>query len=231
MHPISKTIKAAYWNCPKVKPQNRQKMAVNIHNNYGSVIDNHDGGKISLYQDRSGRWHVEREVTENEVIQDAEVINDENESEQPTNKPSQPKGETFADRVKAIIRKAASRNGQTIESHAKGHPGSYTYYINADCFCQAMDTLQEEEADRLSSYLSGNLESKQASQVCMFIGHTLRMNIINSPDLQIADMVFAFKDYYPNEKTVQSRLSNRTCSNEEQLLFRKFRVILNRFNT
>ena len=42
--------------------------------------------------------------------------------------------ETFADRVKAIIRKAATKNGQRIESHARGNAGAYIILYRCRCF-------------------------------------------------------------------------------------------------
>lgn len=137
---------------------------------------------------------------------------------------------TFAERVKSIIRTAASLNGQTIMTKAKGHASSYTYYINDDCFCKAMDVLVKENADELREFLGGKLDSKLVSQVCLFIGHVIRMCIINDDHLQIKDIVFAFKDYYDSPDTVQSRLSIKSCSHQDMLLFRKFAVLLNRMS-
>lgn len=134
----------------------------------------------------------------------------------------QPSGETFAKRTKAIMQKAATKNGQRIESRAKGHVGSYTYYINADAFCRAMDVLEKDHADQLSEFLGGDLNNTQVTKVCFFIGHVVRMNMINDSNLQITDLLFAFEDFYPNKLTVRKKLSDCSSTSEQRLLLNLF---------
>ena len=47
--------------------------------------------------------------------------------------------ERFTDRVKCIISRAATKNGQRIETSARGHAGAYLFYIDAEAFCKAID--------------------------------------------------------------------------------------------
>ena len=61
--------------------------------------------------------------------------------------------ETFADRVKAIMRKAAEKNGQRVESRARGNTGAYVYYINAEAFCKAMDEMVNTYGEQLEELL------------------------------------------------------------------------------
>lgn len=140
-----------------------------------------------------------------------------------------PHGVTFVERLKAILRTAATKNGQTIESRPKGHVSSYTYFINAECFCKAMDVLQAEHANKLSDFLGGNLHNTQVTKICCFIGHVIRMNIINATNLQISDVLFAFEDYYPSRLTVQKKLSDCSSTPEQQLLLGTFEGLLKRF--
>ena len=65
--------------------------------------------------------------------------------------------ETFADRVKAIMRKAATKNGQRIETSAKGHAGAYIYHINAEAFCKAMDEMVNSYGQKLREFLGGSM--------------------------------------------------------------------------
>ena len=47
-------------------------MGFNIKNNYGPNIEVNDGGKVTLYQDRSGMWHsVEAEDADYEEIEES----------------------------------------------------------------------------------------------------------------------------------------------------------------
>ena len=137
--------------------------------------------------------------------------------------------ETFFDRLKVIIRLAASKNGQTIECRAKGHASTYIYNINADCFCKAVDVLASEHTDKLSEFLGGNLHNTQVTKICFFLGHVFRMNVINAPSLQIADMLFAFNEYYPSKKTLSAKLSDRSSSQEQKVLMGIFEGLLKRF--
>ena len=48
-------------------------MGFNIKNNYGPNIEVNDGGKVTLYQDRSGMWHsVEAEDADYEEIEESQ---------------------------------------------------------------------------------------------------------------------------------------------------------------
>ncbi len=139
------------------------------------------------------------------------------------------KTETFFDRAKAIIRLAASKNGQIIECRAKGHASTYIYNINANCFCKALDVLAFEHADKLSEFLGGNLHNTQVTKICFFLGHVFRMNVINSPTLQIADMLFAFNEYYPSKKTLSAKLSDKSSNQEQKVLMGIFEGLLKKY--
>ncbi len=137
-----------------------------------------------------------------------------------------PAKDSFVNRLKAIIRKASAKNGQTITSKAKGHISSYSYYINATCFCRAVDEMLQKESKYLSDFLGGDLNNVQLNKVGVFIGETIRMNIINASTLQITDIVFAFADYYPNASSVRSRLSEKYLPPEMKLLLGIFSGLL-----
>ena len=123
--------------------------------------------------------------------------------------PSPTTQETFADRVKAIMRKAAEKNGQRIETSARGNAGAYTYNIDAEAFCKAMDEMVNSYGDGLKEMLGGTMNCVQVTKVCSFIGNVVRMHVINDVDLQTVDMLFAFEGYYANLQTVQAKLGDR----------------------
>ena len=134
--------------------------------------------------------------------------------------------ESFAERVKAIMRKAATKNGQTIKSNARGHEREYKFYVDADAFCKAMDEMSAVYADKLREMLGGTLATVQVTKVCFFIGQVIRMQEINDERLQAVDLLFAFEDYYSNLQTVQARLGDRNKSDDQDLALGTFQGLL-----
>lgn len=199
-------------------------MGFNIKNNFGPNIEVNDGGVVNLQQSKDGLWHtVEAEEADYEEVTEASAPAAKKQPAAP--KPQPAKQETFADRVKAIIRKAATKNGQRIESNARGNAGAYIYNIDAEAFCSAMDDLVSQYGDKLEAFLGGTMYCVQVTKVCFFIGQVIGRQIINDSQLQLADMFFAFEDYY-TKSTVQSKLSIKSCSDEEMVLLGTFEGLL-----
>ena len=199
-------------------------MGFNIKNNYGPNIEVNDGGVVNLQQSKDGLWHtVEAEEADYEEVTEASAPAAKKQPAAP--KPQPAKQETFADRAKAIIRKAATKNGQRIESNARGNAGAYIYNIDAEAFCSAMDDLVSQYGDKLEAFLGGTMYCLQVTKVCFFIGQVIGRQIINDSQLQLADMFFAFEDYY-TLSTVQSKLSIKSCSDEEMVLLGTFEGLL-----
>lgn len=138
---------------------------------------------------------------------------------------------TFADRVKAIVQKAASQNGQKIETKAKGHAGAYIFYIDADAFCKAMDKLVTDYGDKLKEFLGGTLNCVYVTKVCTFIGHVVRMNVINDSTLQMTDLLFAFTDFYDNPLTVKAKLGDKKANQDQDLFFGTFEGLLKKYKS
>lgn len=199
-------------------------MGFNIKNNYGPNIEVNDGGRLTLVQGKDGLWHTaDAEEAEYVEVKDEEVPATKVQPAKPMAAPVT--AETFADRVKAIMRKAAEKNGQRVESRARGNAGTYIYYLDAEAFCQAMDKLVSMHGEKLKAYLGGTMENVQVTKVCFFIGQTISRQIINDSQLQLADIFFAFEKYY-KLSTVQSRLSVKSCTDEESVLLGTFEGLL-----
>lgn len=149
----------------------------------------------------------------------------ENNSDKPSRNKVLPevKDDSFADRVKTIIRKAAEKNGQRIETSTRGHAGAYTFYINADAFCKAIDKLSKDYKKDLKDYLDGSLKNVQVTKVCRFIGYVIRLHIINDSQLRLTDLAFAFADYYTNLDTVKKKLSAKKFTHQEEDFFLIFK--------
>jgi hypothetical protein len=143
-------------------------------------------------------------------------------SENNSDRPSQLRGapevtdSLFTDRVKAIIRKAAEKNGQQMETSARGHVGAYIFNIDAEVFCAGIDKLVLNYKNELKEYLGGTMRNVQVTRVCHFIGHVVRMHVINDSKLQLTDMAFAFEDFYKNLDTVRKKLSVKSLSYQEK---------------
>lgn len=130
--------------------------------------------------------------------------------------------ESFVDRVKDIITKAAEKNNKEITSNARGRAYTYHYYINKEKFCNAMDKFAVDKPEMLEKYLGDTLHNVNVGVVAKFIGRVIDMEIINNNLLQRVDILFAFEDYYPNATTVKNKLSDKNLSPDDKLLFGTF---------
>ena len=206
-------------------------MGFNIKNNYGPLIDNHDGGVVNLRQHKDGTWSTDtdHDVEEAEIVEeifDAAAPAPEGKTEKVTPPVVQ---ETFADRVKAIMRKAATKNGQRIETSAKGHAGAYIYHVNAEAFCKAMDEMVSTYGEKLKELLGGTMNCLQVTKVCFFIGNVVRMHVINDVNLQTVDMLFAFEGYYDNLQTVQAKLGDKKATSDQNVVLGYFEGLLKKY--
>ena len=169
------------------------------------------------------------DAEEAEVVE--EIVDDGTPAPEGKTEPSAPPvvQETFADRVKAIMRKAATKNGQQIETSAKGHAGVYLYNINAEAFCKAMDEMVSTYGEKLKELLGGSLNWLQVTKVCFFIGSVVRMHVINDVNLQTVDMLFAFEGYYDNLQTVQAKLGDKKATSDQNVVLGYFEGLLRKY--
>ena len=128
--------------------------------------------------------------------------------------------------MKNIMKKAAQKNGQCIETHAKGHSGAYIYNVNADAFCKAMDDMVNMHGEKLKELLDGSLNCLQVTKVCFFIGNVIRMHVINDVNLQTVDVLFAFEDYYDNLQTVKAKLGDKKITDDQKVILGSFEGLL-----
>lgn len=203
-------------------------MGFNIKNNYGPNIEVNAGGKVTLVQNKNGLWHTE-DAEEAEVLE--EIVDDTVLAPEEKAVTSAPpvEQETFADRVKAIMCEAATKNGQQIETSAKGHAGVYLYHINAEAFCKAMDEMVITYGDKLKELLGGTLNCLQVTKVCFFIGSVVRMHVINDVNLQTVDMLFAFERYYDNLQTVKAKLGDKKATSDQMVVLGYFEGLLRKY--
>ena len=133
--------------------------------------------------------------------------------------------------MKAIMRKAATKNGQMVASNARGHAREYRFYVDAEAFCKAMDEMAAVYPDRLQVMLGGSLATVQVTKVCTFIGHVIRMQEINDECLQAVDLLFAFEDYYDNRQTVRARLGDGRKTDDQAVVLGTFQGLLKKYKS
>ena len=210
-------------------------MGFNIKNNYGPNIDVHDGGVVNLHQNKDGKWDTgdEQDVEEAVVVEELSDGADTRSSEEQPKvlKAAAAPAESFAERVKAIMRKAATKNGQTIKSNARGHEREYKFYVDAETFCKAMDDLVAGYSDKLREMLGGTLATVQVTKVCFFIGQVIRMQVINDEKLQAVDLLFAFEGYYDKPQTVQAKLGQKNTTDDQNVVLGTFQGLLKKYKS
>ncbi|MBP3211608.1 MAG: hypothetical protein J6M41_03445 [Prevotella sp.] len=223
-------------------------MAGNTIHVQGSYIDVHDNENVYLSVDKAEVKMRQAPVGPKE--QRAMEQQPEQPKEQPKEQPEQPKEQPeqqpleqqpgtrcaapaagFAERVKAIMRKAATKNGQMVASNARGHAREYRFYVDAEAFCKAMDEMAAVYPDRLRVMLGGSLATVQVTKVCTFIGHVIRMQEINDECLQAVDLLFAFEDYYDNRQTVRARLGDGRKTDDQAVVLGTFQGLLKKYKS
>ena len=202
-------------------------MAGNTIHVRGSYIDVHDNENVYLSVEKAEvKMRQAAQASPKEKLQQEEQMEQRRPVEQQQETCCEAPAESFVERVKAIMRKAATKNGQTIKSNARGHEREYKFYVDADAFCKAMDEMSAVYADKLREMLGGTLATVQVTKVCAFIGHVIRMQEINDERLQAVDLLFAFEDYYSNLQTVQARLGDRNKSDDQDVALGTFQGLL-----
>ena len=197
-----------------------EQRAIDYLNNFGATID-----FLQKEYERTGNEEFlkcrNRMLARYQQTSFAGAPASENNSDKPSKFRGTPeiKDSMFTDRVKAIIRKAAERNGQRMETNARGHAGAYIFSIDAEVFAEGIDRLVLNHKSELKAYLGGSMTNVQVTRVCHFIGHVVRMHVVNDSKLQLTDMAFAFENHYRNLDTVKKKLSVKSLSYQEKEFF------------
>jgi hypothetical protein len=199
-------------------------MAGNTIHVQGSYIDVHDNENVYLSVDRA-----EVKMRQAAQVGQKEKRRQEEQQEQRPETCCAAPAESFVERVKAIMRKAATKNGETMKSNARGYEREYKFYVNADAFCKAIDDMVVAYSDKLKEMLGGTLATVQVSKVCFFIGQVVRMHVINDEKLQAVDLLFAFEDYYDNLQTVRAKLGQKNTTDDQEVVFGTFRGLLKKY--
>lgn len=163
----------------------------------------------------------EAEELEKEFADFEEVV-DETKTEpakQTKVKPDLPPADVFVNRVKAIVKEAAKKNGETIPAKPRGQVGEYVFFVDGNRIVKMMDDLRKNHEAKINEFLSVTKKYDGVMIVAPFIGGILKIEELRARDLQLTDLEFAFKPYYPNPASAVRRLSDKMDSAEAKILF------------
>ena len=184
---------------------------------------------------RQGDWkqqeEKEAEELEKEFVDFEEVV-DETKSE-PTKqtevKSDLPPADVFVNRVKAIVKEAAKKNGETIPAKPRGQVCEYTFFVDGERIAKMMDDLRRNHEAKINEFLSGIKKYDGVMIVAPFIGGILKIEELRARDLQLTDLEFAFIPYYSKPASAVRRLSEKMDSAEANMLFGLLKGMLKKY--
>ena len=168
---------------------------------------------------QQGDWK-RQEAQEAEELEkefaDFEEVADETKTEV---KPDLPPADVFVNRVKAIVKEAAKKNGETIPAKPRGQVGEYVFFVDGERIVKMMDDLRKNHETKINEFLCSTSKYDGVMIVAPFIGKLLKMEELRARDLQLTDLEFAFAPYYNKPASAVRRLSDKMDSAEANILF------------
>ena len=134
-------------------------------------------------------------------------------------KPDLPPADVFVNRVKAIVKEAAKKNGETIPAKPRGQVGEYVFFVDSERIVKMMDDLRRNHETKINEFLCSTSKYDGVMIVAPFIGKLLKMEELRARDLQLTDLDFAFAPYYNKPASAVRRLSDKMDSAEANILF------------
>ena len=174
------------------------------HNHMGNQRTNDDSDEIK--EDDSDFEEVVNE-TKTEPAKQTKV------------KPDLPPADVFVNRVKAIVKEAATKNGETIPAKPRGQAGEYVFFVDGERIVKMMDDLRKNHEAKINEFLSVTKKYDGVMIVAPFIGGILKIEELRARDLQFTDLEFAFIPYYIKPASAVRRLSEKMDSAEAKMLF------------
>jgi len=144
-------------------------------------------------------------------------------------KPDLPPADVFVNRVMAIVKEAAKKNGETIPAKPRGQVGEYVFFVDSERIVKMMDDLRKNHEAKINEFLSGTKKYDGVMIVAPFIGRLLKMEELRARDLQLTDLEFAFAPYYNKPASAVRRLSDRMDSAEANILFGLLKGMLKKY--
>ncbi len=144
-------------------------------------------------------------------------------------KPDLPPADVFVNRVKAIVKEAAKKNGETIPAKPRGQVGEYVFFVDSERIVKMMDDLRRNHETKINEFLCSTSKYDGVMIVAPFIGKLLKMEELRARDLQLTDLEFAFAPYYNKPASAVRRLSDKMDSAEANILFGLLKGMLKKY--
>ena len=144
-------------------------------------------------------------------------------------KPDLPPADVFVNRVKAIVKEAAKKNGETIPAKPRGQVGEYVFFVDSERIVKMMDDLRRNHETKINEFLCSTSKYDGVMIVAPFIGKLLKMEELRARDLQLTDLDFAFAPYYNKPASAVRRLSDKMDSAEANILFGLLKGMLKKY--
>ena len=144
-------------------------------------------------------------------------------------KPDLPPADVFVNMVKAIVKGAAKKNGETIPAKPRGQVGEYVFFVDGERIVKMMDDLRKNHEAKINEFLSGTKKYDGVMIVAPFIGGILKIEEFRARDLQLTDLEFAFIPYYIKPASAVRRLSEKMDSAEANMLFGLLKGMLKKY--
>ncbi len=171
----------------------------------------------------------EAEELEKEFADFEEVVDETKTKTKTEIKPDLPPADVFVNMVKAIVKEAAKKNGETIPAKPRGQVGEYVFFVDGERIVKMMDDLRKNHEAKINEFLSGTSKYDGVMIVAPFIGRLLKMEELRARDLQLTDLEFAFAPYYPKPASAVRRLSDKMDSAEANMLFGLLKGMLKKY--
>ena len=194
-------------------------MGFNIKNNYGPLIDNHDGGVVNLRQHKDGTWSTDND---NDVV-DAEVVEDDGYQIQEIDP-----AVAFVERVKEIMLKAEKDNGKQKKNNSRSYTTTYLYNVDGKGFGMVMDKLLADYEYIIKDYLDGATAETAVSikYVAPFIGYVLDTHLYSAAKMPKNELKDVFETVYGKGTSAVSKMSDKNPSSEAEVLYKTAKEIM-----
>ena len=194
-------------------------MGFNIKNNYGPLIDNHDGGVVNLRQHKDGTWSTDND---NDVV-DAEVVEDGEHQIQEIDP-----AVAFVERVKEVMLKAEKDNGKQKQNNSRSYTTTYIYNVDGKGFGKVMDELRANYEHVIKDYLDGATAETAVSikYVAPFIGYVLDTHLYSASKMPKNEFKDVFETVYGKGTSAVSKMSDKNPSSEAEVLYKTAKEIM-----
>lgn len=177
-------------------------------------------------QEQKEAEELEKEFADFEEVVDETTDNNESKAKV---KPNLPPADVFVNRVKAIVMKAAEKNGHTIRTNTRAWQGEYVFFVDGKRIAKMMDDMRQNYEAKINDFLNNTSKYDGVMIVAPFIGKLLQIEELRARDLQFTDMEFAFEPYYNKPASAVKRMSDKLESTEFNVLLGVLKGLLKKY--